>query len=447
LSESEETKRVEELVKKGVFLRRASGLVKTATAWDVFIYDTGLINIGFGIAFVALYGPSFYPGSNMELASVIALLLWIPIGIGFFMWSMIFQRSGASYIYPSRSYHPLLGMIVGGMETLGWLAVSVGLPAAWFSTLGLTNFFFVMGTMTSNPGLTQWGSIIVHPQWIVLVGTVFILLQGLEVASGTKNFFRVQKILFAFAMFTTVVMVVVLAVSSRNAAIISFNKYMNPVLGVNNAYNYVISQATGTGWSNPGLDLWQTFKLNWWISLPMGGAFGCLSIAGEIKKFRRSQFWGINCSLLFFTVFFFIALFFLEQIFGYNFVGAVGYVSILNPQKFPVLAWPQLYTSFLSGSPVIAAIITLGFVVWPYFWMASALIFADRTLLAMSLDRMLPDKVGEVNEKTHTPLYAVTIVTAIAIGFLFLYVYPLGLTALITSKIYYIPWLVVMATG
>jgi basic amino acid/polyamine antiporter, APA family len=447
LAESEESRRVEELVKKGVFLRKASGLVKTASTLDVFIYDTGLINIGLGIAFVALYGPSFYLGSNMALASVFALLLWIPLGIGFFMWSMIFQRSGASYIYPSRAYHPILGVIVGSMEYLGWLAVSVGIPAAWFSTIGLTNFFFVMGTMTKNTALANLGSTVVEPRWIVTIGAVFILLQGILVASGTKNFFRMQKGLFAVAMFSTVVMVGVLLVSTRNDAISSFNTYMNPALGVSNAYQYVISTAASNGWSSVPFSLWQSFKLNWWISLPFGGAIGSIAIAGEIKKFQRSQFWGINGSLLFCTAFFVVAFVLLDNVFGYNFIGSAGYLSVASPPPLPVSAWPQLYAAFLSQNVVVAFIITIGFVIWPYFWMAAALIFADRTLLAMSLDRMLPDKIGEVNERTHTPLLAVAIVTAIATGFLLVYVYALGQVALITSNIYYIPWLIVMATG
>jgi hypothetical protein len=35
-----------------VFLRRASGLIKSASNTDVFIYDIGLVSIGLGLGFI-----------------------------------------------------------------------------------------------------------------------------------------------------------------------------------------------------------------------------------------------------------------------------------------------------------------------------------------------------------------------------------------------------------
>ena len=48
-----------------VFLRKASGLIKTASTTDVFIFNVGLVSIGIGIGGLLLYGPAVYPGGNL----------------------------------------------------------------------------------------------------------------------------------------------------------------------------------------------------------------------------------------------------------------------------------------------------------------------------------------------------------------------------------------------
>ena len=55
-----------------VFLRKASGLIKTASNTDVLIFDIGLVSIGLGLAFLLYFGPAAYPGSNLYLATLIA---------------------------------------------------------------------------------------------------------------------------------------------------------------------------------------------------------------------------------------------------------------------------------------------------------------------------------------------------------------------------------------
>ena len=55
-----------------VFLRKASGLIKTASTTDVFIFNVGLVSIGIGIGGILLYGPAVYPGGNLIVGVLIA---------------------------------------------------------------------------------------------------------------------------------------------------------------------------------------------------------------------------------------------------------------------------------------------------------------------------------------------------------------------------------------
>ncbi len=430
---------------EGIFLRKASGLVRTAGPWDVFIFDVGLINIGLGIAFLLLFGNAFYYGAHLVLSSVLSMLMWIPIALGFYMWSLIFQRSGASYVFPSRSYHPLLGMVIGFNEAFAFLFFT-GVPAAWISEIGLSNLFFSLGVINHDAGMIALGSTVIQFNNVFIIGVISIVLTAALVAAGTKRFFMVQKVLFAFCMFGTALMIYYMAVMPVDQAKQILNAYLNPVFNSNDTYDYMISTAQAAGWANPGFDMWQTLRMMVWTALPFIGAVGSLSIGGEIKKVERSQLIGIVGSVPFVGLCFIVTAYVGVSALGYNFLGAAGYLTSIPSAQFPVTLWPATYGALLSQNPIAALIITLSFAIWPYFWMGASILFADRTLLAMALDRMLPDKMGEVNRRTHTPHYCVLVAAIWSILCLYVFIGPLG-SVPPTAALFYFWWVILMLTG
>ena len=57
---------------KRIFLRKASGLIRTAGLTDTFIYNLGVVSIGLGVGSMLYYGPAFYPQGNLIWGCVIA---------------------------------------------------------------------------------------------------------------------------------------------------------------------------------------------------------------------------------------------------------------------------------------------------------------------------------------------------------------------------------------
>ena len=65
-----------------IFLRRASGLIKTAGGYDTFVYNLGLVSVGLGVASILFYGPAFYPGGDLLVACLIAgFAMALPVSV------------------------------------------------------------------------------------------------------------------------------------------------------------------------------------------------------------------------------------------------------------------------------------------------------------------------------------------------------------------------------
>src|SRR5690348_2857634 len=95
-----------------VFLRKASGLIKTASTTDVFIYNVGLVSIGIGIGGLLLYGPAVYPGSNLVVGVLFAGVFMSAIAFGMLTWTVTIPRSGGVYPFGSRSMPPAIAFML-----------------------------------------------------------------------------------------------------------------------------------------------------------------------------------------------------------------------------------------------------------------------------------------------------------------------------------------------
>src|SRR4029450_1237017 len=104
-----------------VFLRKSSGLVKSAGPLDVFIYNFGLISVGIAVTLAHYYVPSNYTGASLPLAEILAGLFMACIAWAFWCWSVAIPRSGGVYAYISRGLSPGLGFAVSFVDTFAWL--------------------------------------------------------------------------------------------------------------------------------------------------------------------------------------------------------------------------------------------------------------------------------------------------------------------------------------
>ncbi|MBO0839191.1 MAG: amino acid permease, partial [Actinobacteria bacterium] len=147
----------------GGFARKATGLVRQASAFDVFIYNTNFINIAVGVAFIFLFVPAgAYPGANVYLSIVLCTVVVLPTNLVYGILASTMPRSGGDYVYVSRTLGPLWGLVANWNYTI-WSFFYIGVPAAFLGKYGISSLMRTIGVYANNPGLVNVGSFFAAP--------------------------------------------------------------------------------------------------------------------------------------------------------------------------------------------------------------------------------------------------------------------------------------------
>ncbi|HEX7313625.1 MAG TPA: amino acid permease [Pyrinomonadaceae bacterium] len=428
-----------------VFLRAASGLTKSAGTLDVFIYNVGLISIGIGVIYTHLMGPANYPGGDIAIASLLAMVVMLFVGAAYWFWTMTLPRSGGIYVFVSRGLSPPVGFALSFVETVCWLFYNA-VAGVLFATVGLASWLTALGMTTGNPGLINAARVLESPLSQFLLGALLIILSGLLLISGTRRYFLVQKVTFVVAVAGTLLMVFCLAYYSRQDFIINFNRFMG-TLGPE-AYDKVIGAARQAGWRDAEFGWWQTLRLSVWPFLPLiGGAFS-ISIGGEVRQVGKAQGIGMLGAIVSCGVVFALVGYFSDRSIGYEFQGAVAYNALNVPEmSTPTRPYFVLLLHVLVNNLVGTCILAVSFIAWIYFWVPGILAYAERAILAWSFDRLTPDSFGYVSDRYHTPVVAIMLTVAVSLVFLYLYVYTTFFATLIFILAAAIAWLITTITG
>lgn len=428
----------------GSFSRSASGLIRVAGSWDVFIFNIGLVSIGIAIAYNQYFGPSLYPGAQPWLSTLLATVGMLFVGTTFYLWSTVFPRSGGIYVFLSRSTTSSLAFVLTVVETIILLYYGA-LAAGLIVTVGLASFFATVGSVTDNGTFLDWAGSISGKAGVFWIGTTVLVIAGLLLASGTRRYFTVQRVLFAISTIGLVVLFFVMLFGSRN----SFSENLSSLANLD--YQQVISTATDNGFVPDNFDFWKSVEFLVWPLLPLLGGVQSVGIGGEIKKVRRAQLWGMLGALAVSGIVIAIFALLSNKVFGYTFQGAIGFNSLSGLEQstetsigaapfFTVLA------GILVDNAVLAVIIMATFVALIWFWVPAELAYATRTMIAWSFDRVAPDKLGYVSRRFNTPVVAIAISTAGAIVFMWLIAYK-GIALLTLVEALMVVWGIVLLSA
>ena len=436
-----------------VFLRKASGLIKTASTTDVVIFNIGVVSIGIGIAGVLFYGPAVYPGANLPIGIIIACIAMSMIAFGMITWTAVIPRSGGIYPFVSRILPPPIAFMLSWAESLAWLFFCA-LAAFWIMTIGLIPMFTVLGIQTGSSALTDIGATLAEPIWTFAGGVFILMLAGGILGAGMRRYFLSQKIMVTIAFIGTFVLFAVMLFSSRETFIANFDKAFGP----DATYAGVIASGKAGGWANPGgFDFGLTMQASNWAFLPLVGAAFSIAIGGEIKSGVKGQTVGMFSGIWVCGLFFLIGAVLGVSTMGYDFLGTVGYNSLgfnldaagaVTGQATPVLPWITLLAAVLGGSPVLTVIMSLGFIAWIWLWIPAMQSYGERAMIAWAFDRVAPNKLGTVSDRFHSPIVAILVATVVTTIFMYLFVYVAYFGTLVLFLLVgVVAWTIALAAG
>ena len=432
---------------KRIFLRKASGLIRTAGLADTFIYNLGVVSIGLGVGSMLYYGPAFYPQGNLIWGCVIAGIAMAMISFGFITWTITLPRSGGIYVFGSRILPPAVALTMSLVEITAWLFYCA-IAAYWMVILALAPMFAALSLLTGNQTFLSISTTMLEPWATFLIGAVILCLSQVVLSFGMRFYLTLNKWVFILAMASTVLMIVTLAMATREQFVTNLNDLIGPSLGVPDAYNAIIASGKEKGWGEAGFDTWQTILVSNWPFLPLIGAAFSIAIGGEIKSVGKSQSVGMLGAVLVATVAWIITVWLAYKVFGFEFLGTAVFNVLsgnggLTTPTDPAIA---LLTGILTKSPLITVLTSLGLALW--MWIPAMHTFGVRAIVAWAFDQVAPAPIATISEKYHTPIVAITVTTVVNLIFMALFVFtPWFSKIVILIEAAVLAWSVVLGAG
>jgi amino acid transporter len=414
--------RDEELTEKKVFVRKATGLVREiGFITAILIVMCNMIGLGWQKRLFQFTGPAIVPENGYFLGIPPIVMAFIIVGIIVLFTVWVFAilgaampRSGGGYVYISRILNPSLGFLASWTEFFS-IAVSYGL-------IGTAVFEAIL----IYAKLAQVSSDIVNalatPEVLLVGGMIIVILFALLASMGVRMAGLLLQIMFWIpAAITVVIYGMLLAVTPQalNSGIQSFTGQTPTAFT-----QLALSQGMDTPYAG-----------GYWSAVPYAalGAYwayigfaASTFVAGEIKEVAKNLPRTLFIAnglvvLLYITISALVAR--AAMMVGQVTVAATGNTySFFSAYSFMSYNSAGTLPSVLPKAwmPNIAAFIAMGnglnwlpilVVIFAVFWVANDIppfiLTSSRIVFAMAFDRVLPEKLAEVNERWHSPIWAV----------------------------------------
>ncbi len=380
-----------------LFVRNSTGLVRSASAVDATIFNAVIsAPIGSTLAWSIFFTLVAFPGADPVGVLILTAIINIPVLIMFALLGASMPRVGGDYVWVSRVLSPPLALISNLCMIMGGL-LGAAYFAKFFSIFALGPALVAGGSLAHNHTLISWGSSFeTNHTWIVIGALAMVVLQTYILIRGTKSTFRWQNGAFLIAMFGILVAFIVLAVSSRGGFDSNFNT-LNKSFGGGTVQNVIAAGGAANAAPHLG-NMSATLPTLFSIQGFMMWNFWSVYMSGELKSAsnRRRQLSIMFGALAFDVVLLVIGALLLFHVAGYNFMYAVN----VSPNK------------------------AYGFLFWSLPSMIANTFMPIRSFFAWSFDRLMPEKLADVNERTHSPVIAILVVNVIIAALTIWSVYP-----------------------
>jgi APA family basic amino acid/polyamine antiporter len=389
-----------------LFVRNSTGLVREASAVDATIFNAVIsAPIGSTIAYSIFFTLVAFPGANTSGVLLITLIINIPVLIMFALLASSMPRVGGDYVWVSRVLTPALALISNVAMIFGGL-FGAAFFAKFFSVFALGPALVALGVLFHNNSFVSWGSSFqTDKTWILIAALAIVALQTLILLRGTKATFRWQNGAFIIAMLGTILAFIVLGFGSKHGFLTHLTA-VNQKFGGGTAAQ-IISKAHAGGAAQHLGDMSATLPTLFSLQGFMMWNFWSVYMSGELKSAsnRRRQLNIMFGALIWDVVLLILGAQALFRIAGYNLVYALNLPS--PAYKIPSGPFYQFLAALVFNTPVLTVLILGTFLFWALPSMIANTFMPIRSFFAWSFDRLMPEGLAKVSERTHSPVNAI----------------------------------------
>jgi APA family basic amino acid/polyamine antiporter len=414
----------------GLFLRKATGLVKGWSKFDAFLYSFMSVNFVTLGLFFALSVLAFVPSGQILPALLISGVFVTFLVITYAGLISVMPRAGGDYVWQSRV---LGGGIAFVLAVTGWWFILWYWAPVYANILNV-EVFQPLAAVLGLDGLTDF---LAKDIGLFTVSIVTVGLAAVLVSLGMEGYAKIQKVCFYLGLAGLAVIFLVMLFGSRSGFESAFNQEATNLFGTSgNAYQQTIElgQTNNAGPIVPDLGFTPFFGdslllipfLCFWILWPNWGAtlYGEVRGASDFRRVMSGMMWGLWVTVA--IAFLFILL--SAKFFGWEFFNAANLnywatVYGFGDAAIPIWSYPPLLASFYFHNEAIQAIIVLVFGAWFLGWAGTLFLSSTRVIFAAAFDRILPEKVADVSERRHVPYWALLLMLVPSIVVSWLYAY------------------------
>jgi basic amino acid/polyamine antiporter, APA family len=410
-----------------LFIRKATGLVRSWSVFDAFVYaffSINLITLGLYI-FSQMY---YLQGGLIPALIVSAVFIFFEVVVYAALISVM-PRSGGDYIWQSRILGGAVGFI---LAVTGWwfiLWLWVPLYADMFRHIVLVPLLGVLGAKDTALWFagTQDGAFTSSLITLAIV-SIFITL-------GMKSYARIQKVSFYGGMLGLAIVIVMLLTGSQEAFKAGLESNATSMFGAApGVYDATVALGTNAGAALPLIGggigvIFLTIPYLVFFNLwPNWGA----TLYGEVRgatDFKRN-ITGMGSALGVTTILGILLLYAISKTIGWDFYVQAGgawwnYIwgFTTDAPALPVWPYPALLAAFLTTNRLLQFLVVALMSLWWFGWSGTVFLSSTRVIFAAAFDRLLPERVAKLNERTGTPIYALLlmVVPSIVVAYLFAY--------------------------
>jgi amino acid transporter len=405
-----------------LFLRKATGLVKGWSKFDAFLYSFMSVNFVTLGLFFSLAVIAYVPQGQILPALLISGVFISFMVITYAGLISVMPRAGGDYVWQSRI---MGGGIAFVLAVTGWWFI------LWYWTPVYASILNVE-VLQPLAAFLKWDSLLTFlgtHNGLFFICVVTALLAGFVCALGMEAYAKIQRYCFYVGLAGLAVIAVVMLFGSRSGFESAFNSQATALFGTGpNAYAETIKFAGGPGALPASIGLTPFFGqslliipfLCFWILWPNWGAtlYGEVRGASDFKRVRNGMMYGLWVTIAIAIGFLLLA----SKFFGWDFFNAgnvnfinffYGYTTSNGP--IPVWTYPPLLVGMWFHSQFIGVLLTLVFGAWFLGWAGTLFLSSTRVIFAAAFDRILPEKVADVSEKRHVPIWALALMLGPAI--------------------------------